>query len=211
MEEKEVIKGLRDHNPAALREILKLYKDQVLLTIAGRYHNFTKAEIEDIITDTFKDVWLTKPEFKSLINVRRYLYRTALNKSNTLVRHQQFLARRDKELAYMYDNQQETLDVKRRREYAINYVISHFPKLPARSRQVLNLMIEEKLSDEEIADRLKISINSVHQARKRGIQKLKEMLGNSMPDDPNALTYLLIFLIQLNSTGLKSDMYPLLF
>ena len=48
-------------------------------------------------------------------------------------------------------------------------------------RVVLELSFREKLSGEEIADRLGISIDNVYQRRSRGLQKVKEILRDHRP------------------------------
>jgi RNA polymerase sigma factor (sigma-70 family) len=195
MEEKDVIQGLQEHNPMAFQEILKLYKDQIFLMITKRF-GFRIDETEDIVSQTFIDVWNNKPEFESLVHIRRYLYKAAFNKGITLKKKNQLLANRDKDLAYLSAYEQDTLQVQLKKEFLINYVFSHFDKLPPRSQEVLKLLYEENLTLEEIAIKLNISMDTVYQAKSRGIKMLKDIIDNTMPDDPNALALLILLLIQ---------------
>jgi DNA-directed RNA polymerase specialized sigma24 family protein len=80
-------------------------------------------------------------------------------------------------------------------------VLSHFDELPPRCREVLTLMVKEKLSDEEIANRLETTVSNVQTKKSLGIKLLKEKLGKNPPDDPNAFIAiaLLIQILEINS------------
>jgi RNA polymerase sigma factor (sigma-70 family) len=190
---------LHDRNPEAFLEIWNKDKPAFMARI-NRKFRFSEDDQEDIVAESFKDVWRTWPGFESLTHLRRYIYKTAYYKSLSFIQNQQKMAVKNAEWTYMQTHQQSTLEEQLQREYIMKVVLSHFDELPPRCREVLTLMVKEKLSDEEIANRLETTVSNVHTKKSLGIKLLKEKLGKDLPDDPNAIM-LLILLIQFLETN----------
>lgn len=197
MEEQPVIAGLHKGDPDAIKIIWHLYKPGIVLMLAADY-KLGKEDIEDVVTETFTAIWLKcPPTITSLKHVRNYLRVTARNKCLNLLQKRQKQVGLEHGLAYMLSYQQLSRQEKQRIEYVIDFVLSHFDDLSPRCKEVLTLHVTENLSDQAIADQLGISVDTVQSKKSEAIKKLKQMIGNEYPEDPDWLSFLALLLCNL--------------
>jgi RNA polymerase sigma factor (sigma-70 family) len=197
MEEQLVIAGLHQADPAAIKEIWHLYKPGIVTMLVLDF-NLGKEDIEDIVMETFAAIWLKCPStITTLRHLRYYLRSTARNKCLNLIKQRKIRIGHEDGLAYMLSHQQLTRQEKQRIEYVIDFVLSHFDDLSPQCKDVLTLHVIEKLSDQAIADKLRITKDIVQSKKSEAIRKLKQMIGNEYPEDPDWLSFLGLLLCNL--------------
>ncbi len=149
-----------------------LYEEffHALLSVACKYVEIEEAR--DIVQDTFFKLWSTPHKFMQINDLRFYLYRTVQNQCLNYIR--------DKKVENNYRSNTEMIS----EDYFYNALLEEeifirlrqaIDELPEKYRNVINLNLEG-LSDKEIAERLKITIDAVKQQKKRGKEQLKGKL-----------------------------------
>jgi len=144
------------------------------------YKVLSKEIAEDLTSDTFiafADVLKSKKEIE---NLKAFLYGIA---KNTFLK---FLKQKYKrEIAfssisddfYEYaDNFVENVETKKNFE---DILLKFIDKIPEKQGKVLHMRLIEKMSLQEICDKLKKDMNYVKTTQKRGIKSLKELAATS--------------------------------
>lgn len=151
--------------------------------------SITKSEesAEDIVQDLFVCIWEKQIRLEPENTIRNYLYVSTYNRALNYIRTEKRLQERHNKIEVDNDDFRDVLiqeEVYRRLREAIN-------TLPERSAQIINLTIQG-LSQQEIAEKMDISVSSVKTMKAYAITKLKKILPSSL------FTYLLINLIYKN-------------
>ena len=135
--------------------------------------------VEDLVQEVFISVWEGKRIFSDEKELTNYLYRACYNNTLLYIRNHQI---HDVALSKMLEAQKEEED----RVYAltvkeeiIRQLYQHINDLPPEQRRIILLRIEG-FTWEEIADQLKVSINTVKTQKTRSYRFLRERMGDSM-------------------------------
>lgn len=142
---------------------------------------------EDIVQDTFFATWTKKNIFKTTGTLKAYLYNTVRNESINYMRHQQVeqnhVSKIEQEMEEMHTDDHGELV--RHKEELYRQLFQAIDQMPEKHREVfLKIMAGKK--NQEIADAMQISINTVKKIRLRGMEKLRNQL------NPDALALLII-------------------
>ena len=111
---------------------------------------------EDIVQEVFMRLWEKREELRGIQNIQGYLLFSIRNKCLNLLEHQQVM---DKYRQYCL--LQEAQDDEDEPETFIEEVGNLLNKLPEKRRKVLEMSVLESKSYAEIADALRISLNTV--------------------------------------------------
>lgn len=137
------------------------------------------AAVEDLVQEVFISVWEGKRIFSDEKELTNYLYRACYNNTLLYIRNHQI---HDIALSKMLEAQKEeedciyALTVK---EEIIRQLYQHINDLPPEQRRIILLRIEG-FTWEEIAEQLKVSINTVKTQKTRSYRFLRERMGDSM-------------------------------
>lgn len=135
--------------------------------------------VEDLVQEVFISVWEGKRIFADEKELTNYLYRACYNNTLLYIRNHQI---HDVALSKMLEAQKEeedriyALTVK---EEIIRQLYQHINDLPPEQRRIILLRIEG-FTWEEIAEQLKVSINTVKTQKTRSYRFLRERMGDSM-------------------------------
>ena len=108
---------------------------------------------------------------KILLPIRVFLYQTARNKCLDLLKHEQVVHKH--EAALIQELSEDSLDEKMIEEEVLGEIYRAIDELPPECRRVFRLGLEG-LSNQEIADSLSISINTVRTQQQRAMIVLKK-------------------------------------
>lgn len=142
-----------------------------VVLFAVKYVEDTDAA-SDIAQECFIRLWYTDIVFGSLEKAKGFLYTTARNLALNQIKHRgvehAYAERSGKETAVFFRNQ-----VIEEETYALVY--RAIDELSAQSRKIILLSLEG-LSNQEIAEKLGISVNSVRKLKYNAYRKLKSLL-----------------------------------
>lgn len=157
----------------AFEQLYDLYKVQVF--------NFcysilkSNADSQEVVQDTFLKIWQSRGQFEEVVSFNGFLYRIAKNLALNKIR------RKSGQPIY-FDDLKDDLSVLNQTEDEVLYqdmkeiLDSAIEALPRGRQEIFRLSREEGLSNEEIAQRLNISINTVKGQMRKALAFLKSYL-----------------------------------
>ncbi len=174
MEKKEVIEAivnfLANRSIDAFKSLYHYYYKS-LCFFANDYLN-DENQIEDVVQDVFTQVWETPPRLQDASKLQAYLYVMVRNKCLNLLRGEQHMGKYiEHELHEGALENYESLRIIKAE--VLREIMDSIEKLPRRAREVFELSYLTQLREQDIAERLNISLNSVktHKQRAKAILK----------------------------------------
>ena len=144
--------------------------------LANRYVNDVQ-EAEDIVQDVFVNLWKARETIESLVHMRMYLYQS--------MRHRCLNYMRVKKLEETYCHEYALLESEEGFGDAVveeeihRLVMEEIEQLPPEQRRVIMWHLEGK-NNIEIAEILKVSVNTVKTHKSRGFKSLRSKLQDSV-------------------------------
>lgn len=129
----------------------------------------------DIAQECFIQLWKNRANFKELISVKAYLYRIAKNKSLNYIKY--INVRRQHDDALMKEITEDFLDEKIMKEDLFSQLYDAISSLPPKTAEVMSLVLKG-LSNQDIANSMKITVNTVKTHKARAIKILKDKYSN---------------------------------
>jgi RNA polymerase sigma-70 factor (family 1) len=131
---------------------------------------------EDIVTDTFVAFWIKRLGFNSFATIKSFLIITTKNSCfNHLDRAKvRRRAKHEIEIQSALEERVRLAEITRRA--VVNEIFRIIKDLPPKCQKILIMVYSEGLGNEEIAEIMGISKNTVRNQKKRGIQILKDRL-----------------------------------
>ncbi|MDR1274117.1 MAG: sigma-70 family RNA polymerase sigma factor [Odoribacteraceae bacterium] len=129
------------------------------------------AMAEDAVQEAFVRLWERREGFTDLLSARAFLYRVGRNLSLDMLKHEN--VRQKHELALGRELNEDFLDEKLVEEELLSHLYRAIELLPAGCVQVFKLSLAGA-GNQEIADRLSISIHTVKTQKQRALHALKE-------------------------------------
>lgn len=151
-----LVRRLQDGDEYAFAFFLDTYGKSLYFYCNSILKNSTFSE--DIVQESFVTLWERRQDFMSLLPIRVFLYQTARNKCLDLLKHEQVVHKH--EAALIQELSEDSLDEKMIEEEVLGEIYRAIDELPPECRRVFRLGLEG-LSNQEIADSLSISINTV--------------------------------------------------
>lgn len=132
---------------------------------------------EDLVQETFVNVWKLRNEFKSLGVLRSYLYNSVRNRSISYMRQVQ--TDRNHQEKFKADSQLFHVDeLDEEREEIFRQLLIAIDSLSPKLRQHFLLSIKGK-NFMEIAEEMNIHIETVRKQRMRGLKQLRDILSQN--------------------------------
>jgi RNA polymerase sigma-70 factor (family 1) len=153
-----------------------LYKKyyESLSRFAWRYVK-SKAVAEEIVQETYTDVWISGDSWEINGSVRSYFYRIVRNKCLNHIKHLQIKEKYDP--IWLEDYYQQTGYIDERREKQIRAAIQNaIEELPERSRMTYMLHRQDGLTYDEIAGVMDVSVKTVESQMSRTLKILRKKL-----------------------------------
>ena len=131
---------------------------------------------EDIVQEVFIAIWESDKKYNSYHGFRAFLYDSVKNRCLNYLKHQE-VERRHAEIL-LQEQDEEDEDYRLMREEMYRALHRAVDELPERCRQVFKLHLEGK-KNEEIAQVLELSVETVKTQKKKAMYFLRERLGKS--------------------------------
>lgn len=166
--------GLRSGKADAFASVFHRYH-RLLYALAYRYLK-SGPEAEDAVQYTFMRLWEQRETFNFSEGLRSLLFTILKNYILNELRHRRIVLEKHEELSRQSEEDDEDLmkaledaDFRKHLRDAIN-------QLPPQKKKICLLKIEQGLSNQEIADKLQISIPTVKSHYTQAIKQLRGMI-----------------------------------
>ena len=167
-----LVKRLRESDEEALAFLLTTYGKSLYFYCNSILKNDVFSE--DIVQESFMSLWERRKDFVALLPIRVFLYQSARNKCLDQLKHQQVIEKHENEL--IREVSEDTLDEKMIEEELLGQLYRAIEELPTECARAFKLGLEG-LSNQEIADTLKVSIHTVKTQKQRAMTILKNRFG----------------------------------
>jgi len=131
--------------------------------------------IEDIVQEAFIAFWHKKADFTNLNAAKSYLYKSVRNKCLNAIRDE-IVRQKQAEGEIQPETEFENYVIE---EETFNQLYNEIKNLPAAAQQIMLLALNG-LKNQEIADELDISLNTVKTQKKISYSKLKQRMSSVM-------------------------------
>lgn len=149
-----------------------------LFTLAMRYIK-DESEAEDVLQQVFFKLWEMRDSGMIKDNVRGYLFAMTRNRIMNYVRDKNRLLQRNYRLSQGVIEEENDIWVMADKEQLISEMKKAIESLPPQQKRVANLRCEG-LSNQEIASRLHLSLNTVNSHYAKSLKALRTALGALM-------------------------------
>ena len=131
---------------------------------------------EDVVQEVFIAIWESDKKYNSYHGFRAFLYDSVKNRCLNYLKHQE-VERRHAEIL-LWEQDEEDEDYRLMREEMYRALHRAVDELPERCRQVFKLHLQGE-KNEEIAQILELSVETVKTQKKKAMYFLRERLGKS--------------------------------
>jgi RNA polymerase sigma-70 factor (ECF subfamily) len=131
---------------------------------------------EDIAQDVFIELWNQRAKFESIDQIKAFLYLSVKNKCLNFKKH---LVVREKYANSALEDYESIFEEYVLETEVVQNINTAINNLPEQRKQIIILSVQG-LKNNEIAEDMQISINTVKLQKKIAYQQLREKLGNSL-------------------------------
>ena len=169
---KNIIKHINRGDRKAFREVFEHYFSA--LAAFGYKYVPDQFAVEDMVQEAFISFWEKRADFDHINAIKSFLYTSVRNKCLNQIKHQAVLKKHEPALVYELESEQHfTAHVIE--EETFNQLHVEIKNLPESAQEIMLLALNG-LKNQEIADELNISINTVKTQKKIAYSKLKQKL-----------------------------------
>lgn len=182
-----IIREIKRGDKRAFRDVFDQYFNA--LAAFGYKYVPDQQTVEDMIQESFISFWEGRKDFDHINAVKSFLYTSVRNKCLNYLKHKKVERKHERNLVYHIESD-HLFSAHVIEEETFNHLFIEIKNLPESSREIMLLALNG-LRNQEIADELGVSVNTVKTQKKIAYQKLRTSLGNR-------LKVILLFLIFLN-------------
>ena len=168
-----LLSQLREGNREAFNSLFRHYYPRVMAYVVA----MVEQEVaEDVVQEVFIAIWESDKKYNSYHGFRAFLYDSVKNRCLNYLKHQE-VERRHAEIL-LWEQDEEDEDYRLMREEMYRALHRAVDELPERCRQVFKLHLQGE-KNEEIAQILELSVETVKTQKKKAMYFLRERLGKS--------------------------------
>jgi RNA polymerase sigma-70 factor (family 1) len=136
---------------------------------------------EDIVEETFMKLWNKRTDFENEHGIKAFLYITTKNACINVIKQSQRDNASQAEMLYLAEKKEGFVLNEMIRAEVLRVVDQELNKLPVQCRTILKMSYVKGLKNNEIANKLDISIHTVRNQKARGLQLLRtRFVGNHL-------------------------------
>lgn len=185
-DERELLHRLTAGDEQVFSQIFVAYYP-AMCQFADQFVNQT-AEAEDIVEDVFLKLLEGRNEFNDLSHLKAYLYRSIRHSCLDLIKTSKRSFERNTFFTTEHNEQEDTYLSRITRAEVVLELQQAIAKLPLQAGRVITLTYIEGKSNQEAADEMGLSINTIKAQKQRGLGLLRQI----MPKDRLAMLLLLL-------------------
>lgn len=173
-EDSTLFRFIQNGNKKAFTIAYERY-NKILYALAFRYLK-DKLSAEDIVQQVFSKFWEFHSDISISISLRNYLYTMTKNLILNQIRNMNTSLIRNYQMVQSSDSYEDNLLSSIEEKELMSIFYQAIDMLPEQKRIVCTLKMEEKLSNQDIADRMDISINTVKTHYAQAIKLLRSYM-----------------------------------
>lgn len=173
MDDKQLIRLLKEDNHTAFTKIYELYADHVA-SFSALYVN--SEFIDEVVQEVFIKLWLSRVFIDEQKNLKGYLFIITRNLIFDKFRKQKTDFYKLSLIAALEEASEQDIEEELSTSDLADFIDVLVDQLPPRCKEVFTLSRQENLTNKEIATQLNISIKSVEAAITRALKHLREHL-----------------------------------
>lgn len=192
MTEKQIVDSINRGELEAFHYLYNEYYSSLCVYAKG----FTRSKefAEDIVQDVFIKLWEQQGNLNIKSSIRSYLFISVRNNSLNHLKHLQVLNKFNEYYTQLLRDAQELYNISRETGDSLliakeleEKILKEIELLPEQCRKIFLMSRFDNLKHQEIADKLGVTVNTVHRQTSIALEKLRQTLKN----------YLTIFLLVL--------------
>jgi RNA polymerase sigma-70 factor (family 1) len=172
--EAELIAMFRRSDRTALKHLYGLHYKTLCYFAANLVQD--RQQAEDIVADSYVKLWTLRVNFDTLTNIRAFLYITVRNACFNWLRQAKRMTAAQQEMLYLLQNESVQLQFHEIEASLLDKIYSEIEGLPKQCKEVFKLFYIERLNTTEIAERMKLSRNTVQNHKIRAMKLLRTAL-----------------------------------
>ena len=172
MEDYSVWKHIQNNNKKAFKKVFNLYYKTLCSHICVYTKSFDTAE--DIVQDTFIELWTNRAKIQIQTSLKAYLFKSAYNNYINNHRKQKRNDSLLETIKYQLLQEQFITQNDNILDQKVKKIRAQINILPEKCREILLLSKEKGLKNREIAEKLEISIKTVEAQIRIAYQKIRK-------------------------------------
>ena len=172
MQDKIVIEFQQGDNEA-YRSIFNMLYPTMCLFAKKYLDNYNDAE--DVAQEIFIELWNQRAKFESFEQIKAFLYLSIKNKSLNIIKHNVVKEKYSQTFLLEQEHHFEEYVVEADVIYLLNDAVN---KLPEQRKHIMHLSMQG-LANNEVAEQMQISINTVKLHKKIAYKELRNKLGTA--------------------------------
>ena len=174
-EAQALVKALKEGNQLAFSIVYKTYAAQTF-SLAFKYL-LNKELAEDAVQNLFLKLWLKKEEIDETKPINRYLFTMLKNDLlNTLRDSKKNIYLLEDCLSMVLELEDNSQNENLKQEQ-MNIIQQALEQLSPQRRKVFEMKVSEKYSNQEIADKLNLSINTIKFQYSQSLKQIRSTVG----------------------------------
>lgn len=169
---KNIIKHIKRGEKRAFQEVFDAYFHA--LSAFGYRYVTDQLVVEDMVQEAFISFWEKRQDFDHLSALKSFLYTSVRNKCLNHIKHLAVRKKHESNLVYELESD-HSYGHHVVEEETFNQLLTEIKLLPDSAQEIMILALNG-LKNQEIADELDISINTVKTQKKIAYSKLKQKL-----------------------------------
>lgn len=165
---------LRRSNPAGMNFFFNRHYPALCFFAEKLIGN--KTEAEDLVKEAFIKLWERRTNFETSQNIKAFLYITTRNAGLNVLKKNKRKEEGNLEFAYLSTSSSFPITNEIIRAELIGQIYFEIEKLPAKRKQIFELCYFANLKNNEVAEHLGISLNTVKTQKNRAISFLRSRL-----------------------------------
>lgn len=169
--DKDLVEAIKSNDRKAFDELYARYVEDLVGFIYNKLQDLE--ESKDLVQEIFVLLWTDRENIVKINSVSNYLYKVAINRSLNVFRQQRVNQKYINSLAhFLEENSVNQEDGQReiQREYELSKALD---LLPAKMRTIFELRYYDGLSNEQVAQRLSLSVHTVSTQMKRALKSIR--------------------------------------
>ena len=177
MDQHQLVLQVKNGDEKAFKSVFDLFNKR-LLYLATEIVLDT-AVAEDIVQEAFVKLWCRRERFADLLSIKAFLYLCVKNSCRNAYKHtkvvDKYISRQGNQI------EEQFIESKIIETEVFNGLYDAIEKLPNGCKDVIYLGYFAEMSNQEVADALDISINTVKTQKLRALRSLRVFLKNLSP------------------------------